>query len=189
MLTRGFCISVLIEFGPVVCFFIAARLNGIMTGTAVLILTTLLALVWSLIRDKRIPLFSVISSSFVLVCGGATLISQNPYWVVLEYTVYNGLFGTVLLAGAYFGKGLLKPLFCTMFLITDHGWKILSLRWSFFFLLVAAGNEYMWHTYGEGPWVYYRFFAALFMCGFGMSQFFLARMHRLPDSSSWGLRI
>ncbi len=188
MFTRGFLISVLIEFGPVVAFFIAARLYGIITGTAVLIIGTLIALVWSLIRDKRIPLFSVISSAFVLVCGGATLISQNPYWVVLEYTVYNGLFGTVLLAGAIFGRGLLKPLFCTMFHITDLGWRILSARWSIFFLLVAFGNEYMWHTYGEGPWVYYRFFAATFMCLFGMSQFFLARTHRLPDSSSWGLR-
>src|SRR5262245_39893679 len=134
MFTRGFCISVLIEFGPVVAFFIAARINGIITGTAVLIATTLLAPLWSLVPDKRVPLFSVISSSFVLVCGGATLISQNPYWVVLEYTVYNSLFGVVLLAGSFYGKGLLKPLFCTMFHITDEGWTILSLRWSFFFL-------------------------------------------------------
>lgn len=189
MLTRGFFASLAIEFGPVVIFFVIARQYGIFAGTASLILTTVGALLWSLFRDKRIPLFSVISSSFVLVCGGATLISHDAYWVVLEYTIYNGLFGIVLLIGSLRGHGLLKELFSTMFHITDHGWKILSLRWSFFLLIVAFGNEIVWRMYGEGPWVHYRLFAALFLCIFGFSQFFLVRTHRLPHASPWGLRM
>ncbi len=189
MLTKGFLVSVLIEFGPVVAFFIVTRLHGIIWGTAVLILTTLGALAWSHVRDKRIPIFSIVSSMFVLIGGGATLISFNPYWVVVEYTVYNGLFGAVLLSGYVYGKGLLKPLFGTMFHISDYGWKILSIRWSFFFIAVAIGNEYVWRMYGEDPWVHYRLFAALFLALFGLSQFYIARMHRLPDASPWGLRL
>jgi intracellular septation protein len=189
MFTRGFFISIAIEFGPVLIFFAIARTYGILAGTASLVITTIGALIWSLKRDNRIPLFSVISSTFVLVCGGATLISRDPYWVVLEYTVYNGSFGAVLLFGYIYGHGLLKQLFGTMFHISDRGWKILSLRWSFFFLAVAFGNEYVWRAYGEDPWVHYRLLAAAFLCLFGFSQFFLARRHRLPDASRWGLRI
>ncbi len=188
MLTKGFFASVVIEFGPVVVFFVIARQYGILAGTASLVATTVVALVWSLIRDNRIPLFSMISSTFVLVCGGATLLSRDPYWVVLEYTLYNGLFGITLFSGFLYGRGLLKELFGTMFHITDYGWKILSLRWSFFFLAVAIGNEFVWRAYGEDPWVHYRLIAAFVMCIFGLSQFFLARANRLPHASPWGLR-
>lgn len=189
MFTKGFFASVTIEFGPVVIFFVVARQFGIFIGTASLVLATILALIWSLVRDKRIPIFSMISSSFVLVFGGATLLSHDPYWVVLEYTIYNGLFGIALLIGSLYGHGLLKELFGTMFHITDHGWRILSLRWAFFFLVVAIGNEYVWRSLGESPWVHYRLLAAVSLCIFGFSQFYLARKHRLPHASPWGLRI
>lgn len=189
MITRGFLVSMLIEFGPVVMFFAVTRASGLYAGTASLVATTVLALVWSRIRDNRVPVFSLISSSFVLVCGSATLIFMNPYWVVLEYTLYNALFGVVLLIGLVRGVPLLKPLFESMFHISDAGWKILSFRWAIFFILTALGNEFVWRVYGEYPWVHYRLFAALFLCVFGFSQFFLARAHRLPHASAWGLRL
>ncbi len=189
MVTKGFLASSLIEFGPVLLFFILAREYGILYGTLSLVVSTIAALIWSLVRDKRVPVFSLISSSFVLVCGGAALVSQDPYWVVLEYTAYNGLFGVALLIGIYYKQALLKPLFKSMFHISDHGWLILSARWAFFFILTAVGNELVWRMYGENAWVHFRLIAALVLCVFGFSQFFLARAHRLPDSSPWGLRL
>ena len=188
MLTKGFVASFLIEFGPVLLFFIVARELGILAGTATLVGSTVLALLWSLVRDKRVPLFSVLSSGFVLVCGSAALISMNPYWVVLEYTLYNGLFGIALLIALFYDRPLLKPLFDSMLHITDHAWKILSLRWAFFFILTAVGNEYVWRIYGEDGWVHFRLLASLFLCIFGFTQVFLAREHRLPHASDWGLR-
>lgn len=189
MLTKGFVASFAIEFGPVLLFFAIAREYGIFYGTLALVISTLLALLWSLVRDRRVPVFSIISSSFVLVCGSATLISDNAYWVVLEYTAYNGLFGLALLLGLLYRKAFLKPLFESMFHISDAGWRILSGRWAFFFILTAIGNEIIWRMFGEGPWVHYRLLAALFLCVFGFSQLYLARAHRLPDSSPWGLRL
>jgi intracellular septation protein len=189
MITRGFIDSCIIEFGPVLLFFAVAKAYGIFYGAVALVISTILALIWSLIRDGRIPTFSVLSSTFVLVCGTATIISNDPYWIVLEYTAYNGLFGIALLIGILFKKPLLKPLFEGMFQITDHGWLILSARWAFFFIITAIGNEYVWRYMGEDPWVHFRLFAALVLCVFGFSQFFLARKHRLPHSSPWGLRI
>lgn len=188
MLTRGFVASFLIEFGPVVLFFFAAREFGILAGTATLVIATLTALTWSRVRDGRIPLFSVLSSSFVFVFGLATLVSMNPYWMILEYTLYNGLFGIALLIALLYDRPLLKPLFESLFHITDHAWKILSLRWSFFFILIALGNEYVWRIYGEDEWVTYRLLASLFLCAFGFTQLFLLRTQRLPHANDWGLR-
>jgi len=189
MLTRGFLISFAIEFGPICLFFLGTELGNFFVGTALLVASTALALLTSLIRDKRVPLFSVISSSFVLAFGIATLILMDPLWLVLEYTLYNGLFGLAMFIGLLFGKPLLKPLFEGMFQISDYAWKLLSIRWGIFFLLTAVANEYVWHNHTEEAWVYFRLIAAVVLCVFGFSQFFLARRERLPHASPWGLRI
>lgn len=189
MVTKGFAASFLIEFGPVLFFFFIAHQFGIIKGTVALVASTIAALIFSLVRDKRVPMFSVISSSFVLFFGIATIVTTMPYWVVLEYTVYNGLFGVTLIAGLLFGKPLLKPLFETMFHISDHAWDILSLRWAIAVILVAIANEYVWRVFGADDWINFRLLAALFLCLFAFSQLFLARKHRLPHASEWGLRM
>lgn len=189
MLTRGFLVSFAIEFGPITLFFLGTELGNFFVGTALLVASTALALLVSLIRDKRIPSFSLISSSFVLVFGMATLIMMNPLWLVLEYTLYNGLFGLAMFLGLAFNRPLLKPLFEGMFQITDRAWSLLSIRWGIFFLLTALSNEYVWRNFSEETWVYYRLAAAVVLCVFGFSQFFLARRERLPHASPWGLRV
>ena len=188
MVMRHFFLSMAIEFGPTVLFFLGATLYDFFVGVWFLIVGTILSLAFSLIRDKRIPLFSVIVSSFVLLSGAVTLLTSDPYWVVLEYALYNIVFGGAMFLGYASNKPALKKLFHTMFHLTDKGWHILSLRWGVFFLLSAVGSEYVWRMYTEETWVYYRFIMSIVLAVFGFSQFFLARAHRLPDASPWGLR-
>lgn len=188
MVTRHFTLSLAIEFGPTVLFFLGATVYDFFVGVWFLIVGTVLSLITSLVRDKRIPLFSVIVSVFVLLSGGITLITSDPYWVVLEYAIYNIVFALAMFIGYVTNKPALKKLFHTMFHLTNRGWHILSLRWGVFFLLSAIGSEYVWRTYSEETWVYYRFTMSIVLAVFGFSQFFLARKHRLPDASPWGLR-
>ena len=188
MVIRHFFLSLAIEFGPTVLFFLGATLYNFLVGVWFLIIGTALSLITSLVRDKRVPLFSVIVSSFVLLSGAVTLLTADPYWVVLEYAVYNIVFATAMFVGFIVNKPALKKLFHTMFHLTDKGWHILSLRWGVFFLLSAVGSEYVWRMYSEETWVYYRFVMSIILAVFGFSQFFLARKHRLPDASPWGLR-
>jgi intracellular septation protein len=189
MVLRNFILSLAIEFGPTVVFFLGATLEGFFFGVWCLIGATILSMVVSLIRDSRIPLFSLIASTFVLLSGIATLFTHNPYWVVIEYTLYNSLFAAAMAIGWVRNKPALKPLFHTMFCITDKGWHILSLRWGVFFMLSAVGSEFIWQTFSEETWVLYRFVMSVVLAVFGFSQFYLARAHRLPDASAWGLRI
>lgn len=189
MVIRNFILSLAIEFGPVVVFFLVAILVDFFAGVASLIATTLLAVLISYLRDKRLPLFSLIASFFVIVSGAATLLLRDPYWVVLEFTVYNLIFGVAMFIGYLYRRPALKPLFKTMFAITDHGWTILSLRWGIFFVLLALANEIAWRSMGYDGWVYFRFVSALIIGAFGFSQFFLARRERLPEASAWGLKI
>lgn len=189
MVTKRFLRSSFIEFGPITAFFIGTELGNFYVGTALLVVGTLAALATSLTLDKRVPLFSVISSIFVLLFGGLTLYFVDAYWLVIEYTLYNAIFGVALLVGIALRKYYLKHMFESMFHISDYAWRILSLRWAFFFLLTAVLNEYIWAVYTEQTWIYFRVIAGIGLAIFGFSQFFLARRHRHPEASAWGLRI
>jgi intracellular septation protein len=183
-----FLMSLAVEFGPVVVFFFAAEQRGFFFGTSALIAATILALGTALARERRVPWFSLLSSSFVLAFGLATLNLRNPYWIQLEYTLYNAFFALALFTGLVFNRALLKPLFGTTFLMSDRGWHILSFRWALFFAATALGNEYFLRFTSNETWVRFRFYAAIILCIFGFSQFFLSRRERLPHASPWGLK-
>lgn len=188
MVLKNFLISLAIEFGPVTVFFVGALVFNFFVGVGLLMATTVVSILVSKLRDGRVPLFSLIASAFVLLSGAATLITMDPWWVVLEYTLYNAVFGIAMVIGYFRNQPALKPLFETMFQITDKGWHILSLRWGIFFIITAVGSEVVWRSFSYDEWVYYRFVMVVVLGVFGFSQFFLARDERLPHASAWGLR-
>lgn len=188
MVLKNFLISLSIEFGPVTLFFIGALVFNFFVGVALLMSATVASILVSLIRDKRVPLFSLIASVFVLLSGFLTLYFEDPFWVVIEYTLYNLVFAAAMFVGYWRNTPALKSLFSTMFLLTDRGWHVLSLRWGVFFLITAAGGELAWRFYSYDVWVYYRFVMIILLAIFGFSQFFLARRERLPEASPWGLK-
>ncbi len=189
MLTKKFILSFLIEFGPIIAFFIGTEVFSIFIGTFLLVAGTVFAFAYSLYVEGRVPAFSIVSSLLVLIFGTITLYFKDPFWLVVEYTAYNGIFGAALLIGLIWQRCFLKPLFQSMFHITDRAWVLLSARWSFFFLLTAVLNQVIWGIYGEHAWVYFRVLAGIGLAIFGFSQFFLARKHRHPEASPWGLRL
>lgn len=183
-----FLISLAVEFGPVVVFFVVANYTNFFTATGALIGATALALITALARERRIPWFSILSSLFVLLFGIATLYLKDPYWIQFEYTLYNAVFALALFIGLAFDKALLKPLFGTTFLMNERGWRLLSFRWALFFAATAIFNEYFLRFHTNEVWVQFRFITAIILCIFGFSQFFLSRRERLPDASAWGLK-
>lgn len=185
----NFLISALIEFGPALAFFIFAITFDFFSGVKALIVSTIISLLLAQWRDNRIPIFMFANSMFVFTFSTAALYFNYTYLVVLEFTIYNLLFGIGAVYGYFINKPIMKILFGTMFSITDKGWKILSVRWGIAFFITAISSEIVWNLYGEQVWVYYRFLSILGLAIFGFLQFFLARRERLPEASPWGLKV
>lgn len=191
--TRRFIISFLIEFGPILLFFIGSEvyggMKGFFLGTKLLVIATLVSLVASYIRDRRFAMFPFIVGMFMLLLGGATLFSGDPRFIQLEYTLYNGLLGSFILVALLFKKLPLKYMFDSLVGVTDRGWELLSLRFGVMLMILAFLNQIILHFHAIEVWVYYRFFAYIFSTLFGLSQVFLTKKYRLEDSSPWGLRV
>lgn len=183
-------ISWTIEFGPIVFFFLAFEKFGFMPATKVFVALTALALLTAFIKERRIAYFPLVAGVSVLIFGALTLYLNDPFYLIIKDTFYNGLFGTALLIGLAFGVPLLKNLFGELFAMSDHGWKVLTLRWGLMFILLTIGNEIVRLFYSTEVWVHYKVFSTLLTLFFGVYQFRLSARERIPEfSNKWGMRL
>jgi len=181
-------IGLSIEFGPIVVFFLTAPEMGFMPSTGLFVALTAISLGYAFIKERRVAYFPLIAGLSVILSGVATLTFNEPLFLIVKDTIYNGAFAIVLIAGLLTGRGLLKPLFKSLFAMNDTGWKILSLRWAILFTLLAIGNEIMWRNYSEIEWVAYKGYSTLITIIFAVYQFRLAKKYRLPEANAWGMR-
>ena len=87
----------------------------------------------------------IVTGIFVLFFGRLTLLLQDPDFIKLKPTIINLVFSSILLIGLKFNKMFLKIAF-QAFTLDDNTWKKLTLRWSYFFIFLAALNEIVGET-------------------------------------------
>ena len=165
-------LKLLLELGPVACFVIAytqgARIvewfgitgileEPIMLATAVIMVTTALAIGGSLWLTKSVPAMPIVTQVVVTIFGGLTLWFADEPFIKKKPTIVNTLFGVVLLLGLAFGKSCLYTVMVMAFAIDDEGWMKLTLRWGLCFLFLAVVNEIVWRNFSEAFWVGFKF--------------------------------
>lgn len=178
-----------IEFGPIIAFLITSEIFPFLTSVAIFVALTALAIFVGYLERKEIALFPLIVGLSVIGFGLLTVIFENPFFIIIKDTLYNGAFSLCLFIGLCYKKPLLKPLFKGLFSMTEKGWSILSFRWAVFFLLLTIGNEVARFFLTPENWVIYKGLATLATIIFSVYQFRLSKKERLPDSTPWGMRI
>ena len=106
-----------------------------------------------------IPLISGILITFF---GGLTIYFNDPIFIYIKPTIINILFGITLLFGKFFtNEPILKKMLGKSLQLSDEGWKILNLRWVYFFFGLALLNELVWRTQSEEFWVNFKVWGLL----------------------------
>ncbi|MEE2698164.1 MAG: septation protein A [Pseudomonadota bacterium] len=150
-----------VEYGPLAAFFIAYYLSDLFVATASIMIATALALALSYIVERRIPMMPLITAGIIGVFGGLTLWLQDETFIKMKPTIIQAIFGTVLISGLLIKRLFLKSLMGGAWQITDEGWRILTIRFSFFFFLSAALNEIVWRTQSTDFWVNFKVFGLI----------------------------
>jgi len=183
-------LNLFIEFGPIISFLIASELLPFVTATIIFLIVTTISLTASLIERGRITYFPLVAGSTVIGAGLLTVFLDNPFFLIVKDTIYNGIFALVLFIGIiFYKKGWLEILFRDLFSLTERGWYILSLRWALLFLLLAVTNELARYFFTPQIWVVYKGVATVATIAFSLYQFRLSKKERAPDASPWGLKI
>lgn len=173
-----------LEFGPLLVFFFVNAKQGILTGTLVFVVATVIALGLSYALVRRVPIMPLVSGVFVLVFGTLTVVLADDLFIKLKPTITNVLFGTILMGGLLAGRNFLKLVLESAFRMDERGWTIMAWRWAFFFYVLAVVNEVVWRTMPTDWWVSFKVFGILPMTiVFSLLQLPLLMKHQLPEDA------
>lgn len=173
-----------LELGPLVVFFVANGRGGIYVATGAFMVATFAALAVMWIIARKIAVMPLVSAGVVLVFGTLTLVLQDDHFIKMKPTLVNALFGIALLGGLWLRKPLLPYVLGDVFVLTDRGWRELTIRWGVFFLVMAVLNEIVWRSVSTDTWVAFKTFGYLpLTLVFAMAQVPLMTRHAPPEST------
>jgi intracellular septation protein len=143
---------------------------------------TVIAVLFSYILEKKIPIMPTVGAAIVLLFGGLTIYFDNDVFLKMKPTIINVLFAVILYGGILINKPLLKYLLGAALKLEEAGWKILTQRWIGFFIALAVLNEIVWRTQSTDIWVNFKVFGILPITFiFTMTQFPLIKKYQIED--------
>ena len=152
----------LLEFAPLVAFFVAYRVWGIYTATAVLMAAMVIVLIVDYLRLRRIAPMHMLSAVLVFLFGSATLLLHDLRFIQWKPTVFFWLASIAFLFSHWVGKQTLAQRLISVALgseeirVADATWKRLNLLWVLFYALLGAANLLVAFNLSEHVWVTFK---------------------------------
>jgi intracellular septation protein len=177
----------LLEFFPILLFFIAFKIYDIYVATAVVMMATIIQVAFIWFRYRKVETMQWVTLGLVVIMGGATLYFQDALFIKWKFSVIEWLFGLVFLGSQFVGKKpFIERMMSANMTLPDAIWKRLNLIWALFFISVGFLNVYVMFHYSTDDWVYFKtFIAPALMVGFIVLQMFYLYQY-IPDPSELG---
>jgi intracellular septation protein len=148
---------VIFDFALIVLFFIAYKVWGIFTATAVIMAGSCFQVVFHRWYTGKWDKFSLRLALIVCFLGAATLIFHNGIFIKWKPTIAYWIFSVLFLSTQWLGKApFLRTLLGGQITLPDFAWKKLNLAWGLFFLFLGGLNVYVLYNYSTDAWVYFK---------------------------------
>jgi len=171
-----------VDIGPLAVFFIFYTRSDLKTAILPFMIATIVAVLFSYILEKKIPLMPTFGAIIILIFGGLTIYFDNETFFKMKPTIINILFAGILYGGIIFKKPLLRYLLGAALKLEDKGWDILTKRWISFFIALAILNEIVWRTQTTDVWVNFKVFGILPITFiFTLTQFTTIKKYQIND--------
>ncbi|WP_024298272.1 septation protein A [Methylomicrobium lacus] len=173
----------ILEFFPIVLFFIAYKFYDIYVATGVVIVATILQVAISWYKTRKVSTMQLITLGLILVMGGATIILQNEQFIKWKLSIIEWLFGVVFLGSQFVGKKtVIERMLSANLTLPDAVWRRLNTLWAIFFLSIGFINVYVMYHYSTDEWVMFKTFVVPgLMVVFLLGQVALIYKH-LPET-------
>ncbi len=153
----------LLEWSPLVVFFVVFQVWGIYWATASLMVTCVALMLIHRLRSGRFKRMHVITACVVLVLGSATLILHDKRFIQWKPTVLLGAAALAFLGSAVLGKQplarrMLEGVFSEPLELSRQAWLAINSAWVAWFAVLAAANIYIAQNFAEGIWVKFKVF-------------------------------
>jgi intracellular septation protein len=173
------------DLGPLIVFFAVFEYFGIYAATGAFMVAAVAALGFGYLHTRKLAPMPLFTAVLVLIFGGLTLYLKNDMFIKMKPTVLYAMFGFLLLGGLWFNHLFIKYIFAEAFDLSERGWRLLTLRWGFFFLVLAGLNEFVWRHYSTQVWVYFKVWAILpLIFLFALAQTPLVLKHQIEENET-----
>jgi intracellular septation protein len=156
----------LIDLFPLAAFFATnwfykgSNQEKFLWATGVLMAATFVSLAITYLLTKRISKMLLFTAAIVGVFGSLTLYFKDPIFLQIKVTIINALFAAVLFGGLYFKQNFIKSIMGQAMELPNTAWRILTIRWGFFFAAMAILNEIV-RRFTPDYWVTFKAFGLL----------------------------
>ncbi len=172
----------LLDFIPLIAFFIVARTQGILAAAGALLIATVVVYAIHFIRQKG--KFEkqqwVVLVLTILFCGGSLLLRDDIYlrW---KSPIINGIFALTLLISVAINKPLMQMAMKEVFSLSLSGWKKLTVVWALFFMLMGILHYITAFTMSDEAWINFKTYGWIpIMLVFIIAQFAVLKNHINP---------
>ena len=177
--------KLLLDFFPIILFFVAFKVWGIYTATAVAIVATVAQIGWLRYKTGKVEPMQWVSLGVIVLFGGATIVAHNDTFIKWKPTVLYWLMAGTLAAGQLiFRKNLLKSLMGSQMQLPEPAWRVTNWSWIVFFTLMGVLNLWVAFNFDTDTWVNFKLFGGLgLMAAFVIAQaLYLARYMKADEA-------
>ena len=154
--------KLLIDFFPIILFFVAFKFADIYVATGVAIVATIAQIAYLRYKVGKIEPMQWVSLGVIVLFGGATIIAHNETFIKWKPTVLYWLMGGALLVGQLlFKKNLLKSLMGAQMELPDDAWRVMNWSWTGFFAVMGVINLWVAYTFSTDAWVNFKLFGGI----------------------------
>ena len=168
----------LFDFFPVLLFFIAYKVDGIYTATAVAIAASFLQVSLYWLKHRRFDNKHLITLVILAVFGGLTLFLQDETFIKWKFSLVSWLFGLVIFGSQFWGdKTVVERTMGASLALPKFVWQRANAALGTLMMVEGFANVFVLYTFDTDTWFNFKFYGMTgatlaFMLGLG---FYLAR--------------
>jgi intracellular septation protein len=153
----------LLEWSPLIAFFVAFKMLDIYWATAALMIGCVLVMLAHRARTGSFKTVHVITAAVAVALGAATLLLHDKRFIQWKPTVLMGVtaaafIGSMLIGKQPLARRLLESVFDEPLQVSARAWASLNLLWAAWFACLAFANIYIARNFAENVWVNFKVF-------------------------------
>jgi intracellular septation protein len=149
--------QLLVEFFPLIAFFVAFVLFDLFVATAALIVALALQIAYQWFRHRKVNKMLLVSGAIAAVLGGITLMRRDLQFIQWKLTVVNWLFAVAFLGSQFFGsKTFVERVMGHAVVLEPAVWRRLNMMWVLNFAVIGALNLYIMYNFSAEVWGYFK---------------------------------
>lgn len=151
----------LLDFIPLIIFFVLYKMFDIYTATGALIAATAVQILVTYFLYKKVENMQLVTFVMVAVFGGMTIFLHDDNFIKWKVTIIYAVFALGLVITQCIGKPVIKGMLGKEISLSDATWSKINWAWALFFSGCALLNIYIAFSMSLDVWVNFKVFGLL----------------------------